>query len=140
MTEIPANSFPPENLSGEELNKVSFSYRNLLIDDSFTEDGINYLRFFVDKELEDNEDPFYIEVKRTDFLEYQELFFNKMDEQLSSDLNDDDICYPKFKKVDTFTTTITFTLEDNTQFEEQVNSSIYRVSNLKKYFKIGINQ
>ena len=136
---IPGSSLPPETISGEELNKIAFSYRELVIDDSYFEDGVHYLRFFVDKDLEEGQNTFYIEVKKEEFLEYQELFFKKMDEQLSANLNDDDICYPKFKKVDTFTTTFTLSLEEGQQFEEQVVSDIYRVTKLKKSFKIGIN-
>ena len=62
-----------------------------------------------------------------------------MDEQLSANLNDDDICFPKFKKIDTFITTITLYLEDGQQIEEQVVADIYRVTKLKESFKIGIN-
>ena len=133
------SNLPPSSISGEELNKIAFSYRDLVIDDSFFENEVQYLRFFVDKELEEDQNTFYIEVTKEEFVEYQDLFFNKMDEQLSANLNDDDICFPKFKKIDTFITTITLYLEDGQQIEEQVVADIYRVTKLKESFKIGIN-
>jgi len=135
----PISNLPPSSISGEELNKIAFSYRDLVIDDSFFENEVQYLRFFVDKELEEDQNTFYIEVTKEEFVEYQDLFFNKMDEQLSANLNDDDICFPKFKKIDTFITTITLYLEDGQQIEEQVVADIYRVTKLKESFKIGIN-
>ena len=71
-------------------NRVSFSYRDLVLIESFTIENRMYLTFFVA-----NNNPCFIDVALSEYLEYQLAYF-RMFEQGSEEGCTCDICIPPF--------------------------------------------
>jgi len=150
MAEAPKNVLQPGVSSSDIVTTVSFSYYDLELQDVFTIENRKYLSFFVDKE----EDSFYIQCLRSEFLEYQSLFFDKLEEQLSIGDEEEDVieegekmfkqtctcdeCTVRYERLEDVKVEITLIDEQGNKEELKNSIPVYHVENLLSGFKIGI--
>lgn len=150
MAEAPKNVLQPGVSSNDINTTVSFSYYELELQDVFTIENRKYLSFFVDKE----EDSFYIQCLRSEFLEYQSLFFDKLEEQLSIGDEEEDVieegeemfkstctcdeCTVRYERLEDVKVEITLIDEQGNKEELKNSIPVYHVENLLSGFRIGI--
>ena len=111
-----------------------FSYRDLLFDDAFTSENRKFLRFIVD-----NEHPCFVEMLQIEFLQFQQLYFEQYDKQVTQELCSCDGCFPLYDLVSE--EKFVFQLEkEGGEIEEQESTMpVYYVYGLPDNFKIGIH-
>lgn len=150
MAEAPKNVLQPRVSSSDIVTTVSFSYYDLELQDVFTIENRKYLSFFVDKE----EDSFYIQCLRSEFLEYQNLFFDKLEEQLSVGYEEEDEleegeeffkntctcdeCTVGYERLEDVKVGIVIIDKQGDKEEFEKSIPVYHVENLLSGFKIGI--
>lgn len=149
MAETPKNVLQP-GVSSSDINTTVSFYYELELQDVFTIENRKYLSFFVDKE----EDSFYIQCLRSEFLEYQNLFFDKLEEQLSIGDEEEDVieegeemfkntctcdeCTVRYERLEDVKVEIILLDEQGNKEELKNSIPVYHVENLLSGFRIGI--
>lgn len=126
------NNLEPKHVSDEN---PKFSYFDLKYDSAFTSDGHKLISFYVD-----TENPFFIDMYRWEFEEYQRNFFDNYDKLFSENKCTCDITTPKFELITVNKIIITLKDEESGEdFEEEIQTPVYFVTELVKNFKISLH-
>lgn len=116
-----------------ETNRPSFSYFDISFEDAFTSDGKKFVSYFVNCK-----NPYYIQMLRMDFEDYQRTFWDKLDYQVENDLCTCDNCTPDFELIDKVVVELYEKADEERVVKEQV-FPVYAIFNMSNYFKIGYN-
>jgi hypothetical protein len=129
----PAPETPKPSI--KEASKPSFSYFDLSFEDAFTINGKKFVSYFVD-----GKHPYYIQVLRTAFEDYQKTFWDKFDFQAENDLCTCDNCEPDFQFIDEIVLELYEKVgDDKDNIVKKQVFPVYNIFNLSSSFKIGTN-
>ena len=121
----------PKSSSKEE--NISFTYDDLVLEDSFSVENRKYLSFFVTCEK-----PFIMQCLRSEFLEYQNLMFDKLEEQKEVEGCECNICTRQFEKLDDYTEELELSSGTEELGKVTIVTPIYNVWKLVEGFRIGM--
>lgn len=125
----------PKPNSKNDLNP-KFSYKDLVFDDAFTSENRKFVRFLVEAET-----PYYIEMLQYEYIQYQQLFFDKYNECLDNGKCACDETAPQFELIGNDKLLITVKSEEFLPEEEhEVEMPVYYVFGLPEAFKISMHR
>jgi len=117
--------------SSEE--RISFSFFNLHLEDAFTIDRRMFFRFFVNLEK-----PFYMDVLRSEYIEYLTLFTDEYSKGMDLEECVCDSVFPVMELTDTMKITINIIeKEGGESVEVEEEFPVYFAQKLIENFKIG---
>lgn len=123
---------PPNPSNSSSTQKISFSYDDMILEDSFTVENRKYLSFFLTIDT-----PVIVQCLRSEFLEYQNLYFDSLETQINDEACECDSCSPQFEEISSYEEDLKITLESGETQTQNFITPIYNIWNLVEGFTIG---
>ena len=128
---------PNDNLEPKRTNENNpkFSYLDLKFDSAFTSEGQKIISFLVNVE-----NPYFIDMYRWEFEEYQRNYFDQFDKKLAEEACTCDITIPEFEFIMNDQIIIDYIDEETGKQEKlEIETPVYFVSNLVENFSISMH-